>query len=251
MPPGNRSTSTPKTRATLKLLEAVGLVLALGAWALEGSLVRQFEQAGDDLRGSIASVQDAYNTAHTSSVVQLEAAVSRAVAGDTVTALGPNTYYAAAWASPEVRAKWAHRTIQDLRLLRNLFSVLQTHQREYGLPTRSSLVSFSRQLEAREAAFRSAMDSTIGPDAGPPTPDIRKMPGRDAGAFDRNLYSLHAEMAPIVSATFMSMHRRTRVWSTLFRVLFTIGSVLLIAAKILEWRVERRAVDESLPPPAG
>ena len=117
----------------LKLIEAVGLLLAFTAWSLDWSAVQRWNSGISSLRASIDSIQLAYATSHTSRVVQLEAAVTRATQSSSGVAEDALSNYATAWRSAEVRSKWLSRASNDLVLIENLSRSLTTADKDLVL----------------------------------------------------------------------------------------------------------------------
>jgi hypothetical protein len=214
------------------------MICILSAWTLEWRSVREWADADSKLRASINSLQDAWSFANVSAVIQLEAAVTRSIQNRDTNPEGPLGNYALAWESPEVRHKWALRTANTIGLVNSLLSILQETGQQYNLALNERLNSLSSEFHTiqKELSTKYSADSLA---RGIPVPDPILLRGRDAGTIDGRLSKLHQELLPALNTTVSELRDRASQRSLIYRLVFILGSILLVVGKFTDWRRER------------
>lgn len=218
----------------LKLIEAVGLLLAFTAWTLDWSAVQTWNSDISNLRASIDSIQFAYATNDNSRVVQLEAAVTRATQSNSGVTTDALSNYTAAWKSAEVRSKWLSRALNDLMLVENLSRTLKTADKELiHKYTRLKV----RDIETKLSEIKSRLAASLPPDlTNVPSPDLLR--GRDAGAIDSDVRELHAELGGVINEALTVLNRTKGSREQVYRFIFALGALLIVVAKLIEWWVD-------------
>lgn len=215
------------------LAEALGLALLLAAWVLDWSVVQSLSGASGRAQYSLDSAQDAFLAVSLKDTVQLEAAVTRACSGQALGG-GPYANYASAWASPEVREAWSRRTSSELQNLRNLLLVLDTTAAKYHLP--STTKAATEHVSKLENDFSRIQAVVVAKrtEANVPTPSELGEPELRAGVV-----AAHSEIVALMNTTSAALADAIAQRSFPYQILFVIGSVGVVVARLADWWASR------------
>jgi hypothetical protein len=225
-------------RHRFALLEAIALVLLLGAWVMDWMYVRDIADANDRLRYSLDSAQDAFLAVDLRNTVQLEAAVTRACSSQGL-AERAQANYGSAWASPEVREAWIQRTSGEVQNLKNLLLILRLAETKYRLPPDSEAVV--EHVRALEEDFASIQEDLA---AGGDRTTVLSPSQLGEPELRESTLEAHHETVALMNAVSESLAGSASSRSRVYQVFFMIGSALIVIARLDDWRTSRDGSSE-------
>ncbi len=210
------------------------MAMILGAWVVDWGYVQKWNSVGDQIKTVLESVQTGYAYRDLVNMYQFEMSVDRALFGRTDFSESSLELYSAAWShSPEVREKWLSRTQDTAKFLGTMVTQIRTVEHNYGLPPNSDravprLKRINSNLQRIEFYLREERDRNQDLSFSSPY----------ALAWRDTIIVAFGEVVKLVNFTELEVHKKTRQRSRLHRIVFAIGSILLITGKFLARRVD-------------
>jgi hypothetical protein len=221
-----------------RLIEAAGMFLVLLAWALSWISLERWTGARNSHTQYIQMVSQAHDHGGITANVRLEAAVIRDFVNRNVKPANASGWelYAEAWPSSDVRQAWMFRASHNIGGLQLLADNMVDLNSTYTLGEQEEL----RQLRASILQVLKRLDLAVTParlgNGRPPAPAIEKLSADEADKTELEL-SIIAERAFRIAEVLLNKieDRRTST-SRLYTQIFIVGSMFLIAAKVINWR---------------
>ena len=248
--PKRRKRTVRGSISRVKTLEVVGLLLMLGSWAANWNLKKQ-EYVLGGVSEAITAIDRAYIYESLWHKTQLEGAVIRAtrdVPGPP-DFINPTKNYEIAWSlSPEVRLRWIHSQRSVLQQIEHLLRVMRRMEAEHDL----GLSQDVRQVEASLSGTRAHLKPRLielpsglelPSDCAPGQTASHNpscLTAFDASEVERAIEGERNKMTTIFGAAVDSFQERQVDSTTTYIVVFVLGSLLFVLAKVLELRESYR-----------
>ena len=223
-----------------KLCEVIGLVLILGSWLLEWQSVRKWSDAYNEYWKSITTINEAFYTAENRVAMQFELAINRSVQSIN---LDPNDFasaYKEAWKHDQIRKVWYEQSLLGIQRSETVLKFISRMSLEHGLRLSSDLDSLIYQQLQLSKKLGTLIDSND------PASQVIQIPGLNtislvqAGKIKREISALVSALTEPLNELGKAMQSKCRSRSRYHAVLFTVGSLLLITAKLKEWFIEKK-----------
>ena len=221
-----------------RLIEAAGMFLVLLAWALSWISLERWTRARNLHTQYIQMISQAHDHGGITANVRLEAAVIRDFVNRDVKPANPSGWelYAQAWSSSDVRQAWMFRTSHNIGGLLLLGDNMADLNSSYALGEQEEL----RQLRASILQVSKRLELAVAPaglgNGRPPAPAIEKLSADEADKTEIALGTLAEQAFGIAGVLLNKIEDRRISTSRLYTQIFIIGSMFLIAAKVINWR---------------
>jgi hypothetical protein len=231
------------TKQTLKtnwkLWEAIGLLVILLAWGLEWRSVRKWEDAYNVYWRFLITFNQAAYTGEDQLARKFELAINRSVQHSELNLHDPFSAYSAAWEHAEVRQLWFNQSMFAVETLGEFAKNISQMAKRYGLREPPALSSLEdRRLKLLEELKR-VIDPNSLTSSVPPVPTVMSVPVARAAQFRGDIRKLvSASIAPL-NELGDAIELKGRSSSRYYAVAFLFGSLILVAAKTTEWRLDR------------
>lgn len=218
-----------------KLIEAVGLVLALGAWGLDWWYVQTAQKALASFEEMHYRISDLYKASDLRFTIQLESAINRSLKDRAHAQATLSESYMEAWHSPEVRYLWWGQALNQLVTTNMVAGNIHRALRSSGRDDPEWLKNVGKELKA--------VGEKLSP-TGVETADGWYMPSIRLENLDQHylidvseqLDHLESRMDKESEAMYQELKRRLELQRRMHSFAFALGSLLIIAAKVLAWR---------------
>lgn len=231
---------TPKVTHMLKrhfrLIEALGILVALVAWGLNTLSVERWGeiQAAHQRMGE--KVLEAYTSSQLTANMMLNSAIIQA-AKERPDQQGTDLAYERAWFSLDVRRAWLLRLYNNVTGLRILADHLHDIDKQHELGHAESIRELSTQLEPIEQRVQTTLGGKKGWVAAP-TFDKDAIPAKEATDLDVTVVTVAEPVLTLQGKLADALTDRRKQATRIHIGVFFIGTLLLIVAKTAEWRVD-------------
>lgn len=219
-----------------KLFESIAMLLILLSWGLEWNGIKNLEQKTNSLHASLESIQEVYISSDISSTIKLEAAVTRYITkiptDNVIRFLGD---YAKSWQSPDVRHEWFKRFSNEMNTIQARLTVLKSINKSHSPKLKNVILDIEAKIVDIQKELFNKLDIQALDGKVFFKPEISQMSGREAGMLDEKLKPINSELLRLINITIKNMHDKQIVYSEIFRLLFIIGSIMLILTKLFDW----------------
>lgn len=222
-----------------KLWEAIGLFLILSAWILEWRSVRKWEEAEKVTQEFYKSLFNVIGGVDDHFARQFQFALSRAVQNITLDPNDISHAYRVAWKNAEVRKIWFDQSMFNLRGVKELTKNISKVSSRYGL----GLPKTQEGIESRYSNLIEELNKSINPEK---RISNRTSIPNDVVVTPERAVQLRGKINELISDSINPLNEllktirmKIRSNSRLHGALFMIGSIFLISAKIIEWRIEK------------
>ena len=223
-----------------KFWEAIGLLLILVAWVLEWQSVRKWDEAYNVYWKFFTTFNQAIYTADDQVGRQFQFAISRSVQQIKLDPYDPYTAYRAAWGYAEVRKLWFEQCMLEVRGVEEFMKNISQISSRYGLRVPPTLSS----IEDKRIKLLDKLKALIDPNDA--NSKVSPIPKAEVISINQAEH-LRREVIELVSASINPLNelremieqksRSSSKWHSFF---FMLGSVLLVAAKLVDWWIEKR-----------
>jgi len=228
-------------------VEAIGLLLVLIAWGLEWQSVKKWDNAYENYVRFVTSFNQAIYAADDQFARQFEFAVNRSVQQIKLDPHDRFSAYKKAWEYAEVRQLWLEQFLLELKGLEELSKNISEMSARYGLSVPLTLKS----IENGRAQLQNGLRELVHPDD--MSSQSPRIFGSTAISFEHTL-KLRRKVRELVSASIAplnelgeAMRLKSGSASKLHGLLFLLGSLLLVGAKLMEWWVEKKECIRNKP----
>lgn len=221
-----------------RLLEATGMFLVLLAWGLSWISLEHWTSARNLHTRYIQMISEAHDHGGITANVRLEAAVIRDFVNRNVKPENRSGWelYAQAWPSSDVRQAWMFRAYHNVGGLQLLADNMADFDSKYDLGEQGEI----KQLRASISQVSKRLELAVAPgqlgNGRPPAPALEKLSADEADSTELALGALAERAFRIAGVLLDEIEKRRISTSRLYTQIFIIGSMLLIAAKVINWR---------------
>jgi hypothetical protein len=230
-----------------RLIEALGILVALVAWGLNTLSVERWGevQAAHQRMGEKAV--DAYTSSQLTANIMLNSAITRA-AKERFDQQGTDLAYERTWFSLDVRRAWLLRLYNSVTGQRILTDHLRDIDEEHELGHADIIRKLSSELDPIEQRVQTILGNKKGWVAAP-TFNEDTIPAKQATDLDLTAATLAERMLTLQGEIADALANRRKQATRIYIGVFFIGTLLLIFAKIAEWRVDlgKPAVPAEVP----
>ena len=228
-------------RKHFRLIEAAGMATVLICWAFDWSSVQHWDSAKRGLKDSLQSAQYAYAESHKSASQRLDAAMTRAQNQSGVAILYDNKenldkIYDSAWRSEEVRQRWHTLVADNVFAANNYLFIVKTFNYEHKLNLDKEIQESEEYINRTkkllgEEFFKAPRGSIIV------IPDKKQITPQIAGQYASISYKLVEQTVGLINDATRALENKSSFASSAYKIIFVIGTALLILAKFYEWRI--------------
>lgn len=223
-----------------KLLEAIGLFLILLAWTLEWQSVRKWEEAEKVTKEFYNTFFQAIRGVDDHLARQFQFAIGRAVQNITLDPNDISHAYRVAWKNAEVRKIWFDQSMVNLRGVQELTKNVSKISSQYGL----DLPKSQNDIESRYKILLEEFNKSINPDKiisnRTSIPNDVVITPEQAIQLRGKINELIIDSINPLNEILKTIRMNIRSNSKWYGGLFVFGSFLLIGAKLIEWRIEKK-----------
>jgi hypothetical protein len=218
-----------------KLFEAFGLLLILCAWGLSWNSVERWSTARSEVDSAVELNLRSYTGSQITANVRLEAAVTRTSMRNLEREESdPKTNYEMAWESSEVKQYWSYRLQNELFSLSFLRESMGELDKKYDLGLEGELREIRARINSAESRLKLP---EIGKRSAPAAIEIpAHISITEANDIETSLSSIYLEELRLVDRARHCMEKRRSASLNLYRFLFFLGTVVVVASKIADWR---------------
>lgn len=233
----------PFLKRHIKLIEAIGLVFALGAWALQWGLTEKMNHAADTFKQLIKEVNNVHIQISRGISTKNEAAITRSLQNNDSLPDDMNAQSIYAWQSPEVRYCWLKEFNNDSDEILHMIEIIFNTEDQYNLKTNPYCGPIKKELNGlrKEVQSNFEIDRAF---SNIPIPDPNKIPPEKAFEYSSQISSILHKTEEPINYTIDALIGKKRHHSFIYRMVFGFGSLLLISSKIIEWVYDLRKKEE-------
>lgn len=220
----------------IKLFEAVGILLALGALYLDWSSVQHWTRARTLLHNQLESFNDDYTDKILIATIQLEESSTRILLKREKT---DNT--SRLWDEPSIRGRWMMRTDYQIEHIENILRQLDVIEQPLGLSPNEDKELMKAGFLVLVRDLRATIDPSLEQQVGLPVPDTRKLSEDEAVVYYNRFNSLIKSLRRAAATIGNNINEKSNRYSSYYKTVIVIGFLLNIVAKFREWWLEKKA----------
>lgn len=218
-----------------RLLEALGLAIALIAWALDWWLVQDASQTIASLKARFVELQSADLNQQTAAKIKSEGSFTRAIIIQQLQHADLLTQYRINWSNPESRLAWLDSSRWTLTYYQQLFEVLDDVSQKHSI----ALSDEHKQRQERFNTFRAVFakryeNANVDGRAVIPPPTSVATP-EEIKKVRLFVQELHTQLPSQMNLIWRQLRQRADDRSRLYRILFAFGAILAVISKLFEW----------------
>jgi hypothetical protein len=217
-----------------KLFEVIGLVAILFVWMADWHSVRRWNDVESGYWRFIESFHGAMRQASSDIGQGLQFAINRALQGKEVDYSRPDAAYVSAWYSAEVRSLWLTTCVNSFFRADNTIRELLDVANNNKLNVRIDVDRLNSLGDEAKKSLVPLIDASKGPMARQ-VPSEQDVSAYDAGRIDQKLRDFNASIAEPINEIGQGIKASKNRASAVYRVIFALGSLLLVTAKACDW----------------
>jgi hypothetical protein len=221
-----------------KLVEATGLLLVFSAWAADWSSARKWAEAEATFQHAVESLNYAADSTARDLRDNMHADITRSLARQEIDYSQPGIANRVSWASADVRHDWFLSALNEYYRATKIPPLLDELITDSGVRSAIDATEFNSNIELVTRRLKPILPDGVAPARFYPA-ESRISPAT-AESINADLHKLFKASLKLVNSAGAALRDAKNRASRTYRLLFAVGSAIVVLSKILDWQNARR-----------